>query len=75
MTTSSQCSLVALAVFAFFAFLPTISEAQPVDASLYQSMRWRMIGPFRAGRTVGAVGIPSQPSVFYIGVNNGGVIR
>ncbi len=32
-----------------------------------------MIGPFRAGRTVGAVGIPTQPNVFYIGVNNGGV--
>src|SRR6476646_8756215 len=47
--------------------------AQAVDRSLYQSMRWRMIGPFRAGRTVGAVGIPSQPNVFYIGVNNGGV--
>ena len=36
-------------------------------------MQWRMIGPHRAGRTVGAVGVPSQPSVFYIGVNNGGV--
>jgi photosystem II stability/assembly factor-like uncharacterized protein len=47
--------------------------AQPVDRSLYQSMKWRMIGPFRAGRTVGAAGIPSQPNVFYIGVNNGGV--
>src|SRR5213082_1420784 len=32
-----------------------------------------MIGPFRGGRTVGAAGVPSQPSVFYIGVNNGGV--
>ena len=32
-----------------------------------------MIGPFRGGRTVGAVGVPSQPGVFYIGVNNGGV--
>jgi photosystem II stability/assembly factor-like uncharacterized protein len=36
-------------------------------------MRWRMIGPFRGGRTVGAAGIPGQPNVFYIGVNNGGV--
>ncbi len=36
-------------------------------------LHWRMIGPFRAGRTVGASGIPSQPNVFYIGVNNGGV--
>lgn len=40
---------------------------------MYKSMRWRMIGPFRAGRTVGAVGIPSQPNVFFIGLNNGGV--
>jgi photosystem II stability/assembly factor-like uncharacterized protein len=36
-------------------------------------MRWRMIGPFRGGRTVGATGVPGQPNVFYIGVNNGGV--
>ncbi len=47
--------------------------AQKVDPSLYQSLKWRMIGPFRGGRTVGAVGIPSQPNVFFIGVNNGGV--
>ncbi|PYS92034.1 MAG: glycoside hydrolase [Acidobacteria bacterium] len=32
-----------------------------------------MIGPFRAGRTVGATGVPGRPNVFYIGVNNGGV--
>jgi hypothetical protein len=32
-----------------------------------------MIGPFRGGRTKPAVGIPSQPNVFYIGVVNGGV--
>src|SRR2546421_10507666 len=36
-------------------------------------MRWRMIGPFRGGRTVGATGVPGRPNVFYIGVNNGGV--
>ena len=36
-------------------------------------MKYRMIGPHRGGRTVGAVGVPQQPNVFYIGVNNGGV--
>src|SRR3954454_21262149 len=51
-------------------FLSTIIHAQ-VDFS--PSMKWRMIGPFRAGRTVGATGVPGQPNVFYIGVNNGGV--
>lgn len=34
-----------------------------------------MIGPHRGGRTVGAAGVPAQPNVFYIGVNNGGVWR
>src|SRR5215213_2574473 len=39
----------------------------------YNTYQWRMIGPHRGGRTVGAVGVPQQPNVFYIGVNNGGV--
>ena len=47
--------------------------AQPFDPSLFNAMRWRCIGPHRGGRTVGAVGVPQQPNVFYIGVNNGGV--
>src|ERR1051325_6799482 len=62
-----------LAAFVLRLLLPSVLFAQQVDRSLYQSMKWRMIGPFRAGRTVGAVGIPSQPNVFYMGVNNGGV--
>lgn len=39
----------------------------------YQELRYRLIGPFRASRTVGASGIPTQPNVFFMGVNNGGV--
>jgi photosystem II stability/assembly factor-like uncharacterized protein len=36
-------------------------------------MRWRMIGPFRGGRTRALAGVPSQPNAFYIGAVNGGV--
>ena len=49
------------------------SQAQSIDSKYYNSMQWRMIGPHRGGRTIGAAGVPSQPNVFYIGVNNGGV--
>lgn len=49
------------------------ASAQPFSPALFNSMQYRMIGPHRGGRTVGAVGVPSQPSVFYVGVNNGGV--
>ncbi len=37
------------------------------------ALRWRMIGPFRGGRTVAAAGIADQPNVFIVAVNNGGV--
>ena len=36
-------------------------------------LHWRMIGPFRGGRTRAAAGVPDQPNVFYIGQVDGGV--
>jgi len=59
-----------ISLILFFVTTVCISQVTPI---LYQDLNYRMIGPFRAGRTVGAVGIPSQPNVFFIGVNNGGV--
>jgi photosystem II stability/assembly factor-like uncharacterized protein len=41
--------------------------------SLYANLEWRCIGPFRGGRTVAGTGVPGNPNLFYIGVNNGGV--
>jgi hypothetical protein len=29
-----------------------------VDASVYSSLRWRLIGPFRGGRVNGVTGVP-----------------
>jgi photosystem II stability/assembly factor-like uncharacterized protein len=46
---------------------------QVVRETMYQEMHWRMIGPFRGGRTRAATGVPGQPNVFYIGQVNGGV--
>ena len=57
-----------------FMFVSLVNlQAQPVSPNLFDAMKWRMIGPYRGGRTVGAVGVPQQPNVFYMGVNNGGV--
>jgi photosystem II stability/assembly factor-like uncharacterized protein len=49
------------------------SIAQQIPENTYQELRWRMIGPFRGGRTRAAAGVPSQPNVFYMGQVNGGV--
>src|SRR6187401_1144091 len=47
--------------------------SQTLPNKYFNDMKWRMIRPHRGGRTVGAVGVPQQPNVFYIGVNNGGI--
>ena len=51
------------------------ASAQPLDPKLYSEMHWRQIGPPRAGRARALAGVPSQPNVFYIGFDNGGVWR
>ena len=71
--TSTRRALSALLSLFFVFACSSAALARQFDERLYQSMRWRMIGPFRAGRTVGASGVPGLPNVFYIGVNNGGV--
>jgi photosystem II stability/assembly factor-like uncharacterized protein len=49
------------------------SRAAPVPANAYQDLHWRMIGPFRGGRTRAASGVASQPNVYYVAQVNGGV--
>jgi len=56
----------------FFSCIGSIT-AQQIPENTYQELHWRMIGPFRGGRTRAATGVPSQPNVFYIGQVNGGV--
>jgi photosystem II stability/assembly factor-like uncharacterized protein len=70
MTRARRGPLAALALL--LAALPSPSHAQ-VDPGMFAGLRWRMIGPFRGGRTVGAAGVPQRPGTFYVGVNGGGV--
>lgn len=65
--------VVPFLLFITLLFMVSSTAAQNVAPAEYQSLKYRLIGPFRASRTVGGVGIPSQPNVFFIGVNNGGV--
>jgi photosystem II stability/assembly factor-like uncharacterized protein len=42
-------------------------------ASITQDMQWRLVGPFRGGRTRAIAGVPGQPHTFLTGAVNGGV--
>jgi len=60
-------------VFSAFFLLARFVQAQQYSEKLYQDVHWRMIGPFRGGRTRAVAGVASQPNVFYVGAVNGGV--
>ncbi len=55
--------------------LAALAPAQNIDSRLFSEMHWRSIGPPRAGRARALAGVPTQPNVFYIGFDNGGVWR
>ena len=59
----------------FAGALGTLGAQQParVDPALYGGLKWRSVGPFRAGRVNGVTGVPGQPNVFYSGSVGGGV--
>jgi photosystem II stability/assembly factor-like uncharacterized protein len=61
-------------VVSALAIFGSIASAQSL-VSLSQEMHWRHIGPYRGGRGRAAAGVPSQPNVFYITFDNGGVWR
>ncbi len=65
-----------LAVASLAATAATAAPAAAQSSDFYSpAMHWRQIGPTRAGRARALAGVPSQPNVFYIGFDNGGVWR
>jgi photosystem II stability/assembly factor-like uncharacterized protein len=62
-----------LVVLSILALLPARATSQTPDLST--ALRWRTIGPFRAGRARALAATPGRPTVFYIGFDNGGVWR
>lgn len=45
------------------------------DESLYKSIQWRSIGPFRGGRSAAVTGVAGKPNLYYMGATGGGVWR
>jgi photosystem II stability/assembly factor-like uncharacterized protein len=64
---------IASMAVAGLSMLASVAIAQQYDTSLYSGMRWRMIGPFRAGRVNAVSGVVGQPETFYFGSVGGGV--
>ncbi|WP_041557634.1 WD40/YVTN/BNR-like repeat-containing protein [Cellulophaga algicola] len=44
-----------------------------IPETLYSSLEYRLLGPFRGGRSAAVTGVPGQPNLFYFGATGGGV--
>jgi photosystem II stability/assembly factor-like uncharacterized protein len=71
MLRKTACALGLLVFVA--AAIPLPARQAASSSNLFSEMRWRNIGPLRAGRTKALAGVPSQPFTFYMGMVNGGV--
>ncbi len=58
-----------------FVILSVAVQAQAPDATFFNGLRYRLVGPSRGGRVTTVTGVPSQPKTFYMGVASGGLFR
>ncbi|HET9407678.1 MAG TPA: hypothetical protein VFO39_10610 [Candidatus Sulfotelmatobacter sp.] len=48
-------------------------ESERPEEKPFKGMKYRLIGPFRGGRSLTAAGIPGDPTTYYFGATGGGV--
>src|SRR5579871_4407208 len=65
------CETMRLVRTASLLVFPLLVVAQQAD--LFKELKFRLVGPFRGGRSVAVTGVPSQPSTYYFGGVGGGV--
>jgi photosystem II stability/assembly factor-like uncharacterized protein len=70
---SRRLTALAACCFVFLIFFTLEPVSAQVNPKLFQELRWRLIGPFRGGRALTAVGVPGQPGLYYFGAVGGGV--
>src|SRR6202140_1970651 len=51
---------------------PGDSESTRPEDRPFKGMKYRLIGPFRGGRSLTAAGLPGDPTTYYFGATGGG---
>jgi len=56
-----------------FLLSDTQINAQTFKEAQYDALEYRLVGPFRGGRSAAVTGVSNQPNLFYFGAAGGGV--
>jgi photosystem II stability/assembly factor-like uncharacterized protein len=51
------------------------AQAPTIDTTHYGALRWRLIGPFRGGRSTAVAGHADQTLTYFLGTTGGGVFK
>src|SRR5271155_1015702 len=65
--------LLVLIATSFFVQLNTRLDAQQSSSIDLSELKWRLVGPFRGGRSITAVGVKDKAGLYYFGSVAGGV--
>ncbi|MEM9679283.1 MAG: glycosyl hydrolase, partial [Bacteroidota bacterium] len=68
MRSLSFLALLMLSVFSF-----SEVQSQSFDESSYDALQYRLVGPFRGGRSAAVTGVPNKPNLYYFGSTGGGI--
>ena len=70
----ARIAAIILAPVMAFATLPRLTaQSAAINPALFSGLKWRMVGPFRAGRVNAITGVIGQPNTFYFGAVGGGL--
>jgi len=75
--------ILLLTLFIVSSLQPTLAQRKKRNAEtksvlnyneeLYKGLEWRLVGPFRGGRSCAVTGVPGNPHLFYFGSTGGGI--
>ena len=60
-------------IFFIFGFQSETTFSQSNNETYFSSLEYRLLGPFRGGRSAAVAGVSSKPNLFYFGATGGGI--
>lgn len=63
-------SIISVLLLSFFSLN---LQSQNFQESDYDALEYRLLGPFRGGRSAAVTGVPNQPNLYYFGATGGGI--
>ena len=73
LTNQLKSPISILFIFLSFGLFSEFAFAQTYNQDLYDGLEYRLVGPFRGGRSAAVTGVPNKPNLFYFGATGGGV--